>query len=408
MKTSVLYISYDGMTDQLGQSQVIPYLIGLSAKGYSITLMSFEKNKQLGGKANIAALLNKHNIAWIPMSYTARPPVVSTFWDYVKMCSTAAQIVKKKKIAIVHCRSYIAAMAGLWLKRKCSIKFVFDMRGFWADERVEGGIWNIQNPLYKGIYKFFKKQEILFFNNADYVICLTEAGKKELRSWETLRKDIPIQVIPCCADLQHFDYRTIQATETDTLRAQLHILPSDMVITYLGSIGTWYLLDEMLSFFKAVLAEYPTAKLFFITADAPETILSKARNKGIAQASIRIQKASRKELPALLSMSSLSLFFIKPSFSKTASSPTKMGELMGMGIPLVCNANVGDVEHIMNNTQAGYVLHDFSDAAFKDAVHELVKLQAIPKEKIRQGAQKWYSLDEGVRKYSEVYKCLVK
>jgi hypothetical protein len=43
MAIPVLYISYDGMTDPLGQSQVIPYLAGLSAKGYVFTLISCEK-----------------------------------------------------------------------------------------------------------------------------------------------------------------------------------------------------------------------------------------------------------------------------------------------------------------------------------------------------------------------------
>jgi len=43
----VLYLSYDGMTDSLGKSQVLPYLVGLSTKGFRITLISFEKNNLL-------------------------------------------------------------------------------------------------------------------------------------------------------------------------------------------------------------------------------------------------------------------------------------------------------------------------------------------------------------------------
>ena len=42
MNKNVLYISYDGMTDPLGQSQVLPYLSGLSKEGYSFHLISFE------------------------------------------------------------------------------------------------------------------------------------------------------------------------------------------------------------------------------------------------------------------------------------------------------------------------------------------------------------------------------
>ena len=43
----VLYITYDGMTDPLGQSQVLPYLVGLSEKGYKFTILSFEKKERL-------------------------------------------------------------------------------------------------------------------------------------------------------------------------------------------------------------------------------------------------------------------------------------------------------------------------------------------------------------------------
>ena len=35
-----LYISYDGMTDPLGRSQVLPYLEGLAKRGHEITLVS--------------------------------------------------------------------------------------------------------------------------------------------------------------------------------------------------------------------------------------------------------------------------------------------------------------------------------------------------------------------------------
>src|SRR5438309_8996744 len=39
----VLYISYNGMLDPLGQSQVIPYLKELAKLGVEFTLVSFER-----------------------------------------------------------------------------------------------------------------------------------------------------------------------------------------------------------------------------------------------------------------------------------------------------------------------------------------------------------------------------
>ena len=42
MEKQILYISYDGITDPLGQSQILPYIIGLT-KNYKFHIISFEK-----------------------------------------------------------------------------------------------------------------------------------------------------------------------------------------------------------------------------------------------------------------------------------------------------------------------------------------------------------------------------
>ena len=38
------------MTDPLGQSQVLPYLIGLTKEGYQFTILSFEKKERFINK----------------------------------------------------------------------------------------------------------------------------------------------------------------------------------------------------------------------------------------------------------------------------------------------------------------------------------------------------------------------
>ena len=41
----VLFISYNGMLEPLGQTQVLPYLRELAKRGVKFTLLSFEKSK---------------------------------------------------------------------------------------------------------------------------------------------------------------------------------------------------------------------------------------------------------------------------------------------------------------------------------------------------------------------------
>ena len=39
------------------------------------------------------------------------------------------------------------------LKKLFGIKFIFDMRGFWADERIDGEIWKNDSAIFKATKK---------------------------------------------------------------------------------------------------------------------------------------------------------------------------------------------------------------------------------------------------------------
>lgn len=401
----VLYISYDGMTDPLGQSQVIPYLKGLSQLGYHFTLLSFEKQEKFKkSESEVRQLLNTHGIEWIPLSYTKRPPILSTLYDLWRMKRKAFSLYKTRKFRIVHCRSYISAMVGLQMQKKLSAKFLFDMRGFYADERVEGGIWNLNNPLFRMVYKFFKRKEAEFFGEADYSICLTENGKREIHTWSSVKNQpVPIEVIPCCADLEKFSPKNVDPIALDELRRRLGIGKDDFVLSYLGSIGTWYMPEEMLDFYKVLLEKEPKAKFLFITADDKEIIYGLAKSRGVSLDGIIVVSAAHKDVPLYLALSSWSIFFIKPVYSKKASSPTKQGEIMGMGIPHICNSGVGDVDEILKNGRSGVIVDTFDREGYDRAALKVLNGHFLPEE-IQNSAATYYSLKEGVGRYLSVYK----
>jgi len=401
---NVLYLSYDGMTDPLGQSQVIPYLQGLSKAGYSFSLISFEKPERFEkNRATIAALLKESDIDWVPLPYTKKPPVLSTLWDLRQMKKTTLSLHRKKQFKIIHCRSYISAMVGMGMQKQFGVKFIFDMRGFYADERVEGGIWKLSNPVFKQVYNFFKRKEQQFFSNANYTISLTKKGRDIIHTWANIKNQpIPIQVIPCCADLDLFSEKSIDAGLLQQLRQQFKLTGNEFVLNYLGSVGTWYMLDEMLDFFKTLLKFKPEARFLFITGEPASDILTKAKTKGIPEAAFIITPAPHKQVPTYLAMSQCSIFFIKPVFSKSASSPTKQGEIMGMGMPHVCNAGVGDVDDIIDE-KSGVLIKSLDTAGYEGAIQKMLNT-TFDKDYIRSRAQQIYSLSAGVEKYKEVYK----
>lgn len=405
MQKKILYLSYDGMTDNLGQSQVIPYLIELTKMGFEFTILSFEKKeKYKSNKKHISEILKNAQINWFPISYTSNPPILSTLIDIIKMIQTARKLHRQENFSLLHCRSYISAFAGIFMKKKYGVKFLFDMRGFWADERIDGKIWSLKNPIFNSIYKFFKSQEIKYLNVSDYTISLTENAKKEIHSWTKIKNNpIPIKVIPCCADFHHFDFAHLNENEKEKVRKKLGIEKEDFVLSYLGSVGTWYMLEEMLDFFKTLLEIKKNAKFFFISGEAKDHILNLAKTKNIDIKKIIIISLSRDNVPLYLSLSSMSIFFIKPLYSKKASSPTKLAEIMSLGIPVICNGGVGDVEKIIKETKAGLVVANFSEKAYKKVIEKIDNLLIISKEEIRNSAEKSFSLRVGTRLYYDVY-----
>ena len=405
---NILYISYDGVTDPLGQSQIIPYLAGLSAKGHQTTILSCEKRDNYDlRKDEIDALLQANNINWSPIFYHKSPPVLSTIYDIQQLKGKAAALHKQHNFDIVHCRSYLAGMVGHYMKKKFNTKFIFDIRGFWVDERVEGGLWNLSNPLYQLIYNYFKKKETQLYTDADHTVSLTIKGKEIIHSKEHIKNNpIPIEVIPCCADLDHFSFKNIDSEKVQEVKNELGITNDDFVISYLGSIGTWYMLDEMLEFFQQLLQTKPNSKFLFITNERSELIKSKAKEQAIPEASVITTKAEYQDVPTVLSLSDISIFFIKQIFSKNASSPTKQGEIMGMGIPIICNSKIGDTADILVDTDGGVVINDFTNEEYQIAIDKIDGLLENSKEHYRNGAFKYYSLKEGVEKYDSIYSSL--
>ena len=398
----VVFLSYDGITDPLGQSQILPYLFGISSnKSYKITIVSFEKtNNYLQNKDVILDKLEKNHIEWAPLKYTKRPPILSTIWDIYKLKRTVNKL-KNKGLNLIHCRSYITTLVALGVKSTHNIPFIFDMRGFYADERVDGKIWSLDNFIYKKIYNYFKSKEKEFLQYSDYTISLTETGKKEILSWN-LPNQSKIKVIPCCTDEKLFQKKNIQ-----NVRSELGFNKEDFIISYVGSIGTWYMLDEMLDFFKCLQIKKPKAKFFFITKDDPQLILEKAKSKKIEISSIKIKPSSREMMPSNIGVSNFSIFFILPVFSKKASSPTKMGEIMNLGIPIICNSGVGDVDEIMEKSMPELLVKEFSNKEYERVI-DLIANNYKPNQKtIIETSHSYYSLKKGVEKYKEVYKSIL-
>ena len=390
------------MTDPLGESQVIPYVLALSGRGYDFHLLSFEKPDRFENSRNrIGRLLREHGVEWVPKSFTSRPRLLAKAYDGLRMRRAVQSLHQEFAFDLVHCRSYAAADAALALKKRAGVPYLFDMRGFWVDERVEGGIWDEALPHYAALYRHFKRREKKYLAGAAGVVTLTEAAVTEMASWEGL-PELDIDIIPCAVDTDLFRASGDPSVRART-RTQLSVPTSGFVVGYLGSISTWYLLDDMLRLFAQILKRRTDAWFVFITRDSLRTLREAAVRHGIPPERILAKEVNRDDVPRFLEAMDLSIFFIRPSYSKTASCPTKLGELMAVGVPSITNAGVGDVERIMASYQAGIVLDDLEDATLEAATDQLDELLASPREPMVRGAREYFDLEKAVEKYARMY-----
>lgn len=386
----VLYISYDGMLEPLGQSQVLAYLEKLAA-GRPIHLLSFEKLEDwvdASGRARVQARMEAAGICWHPRRYHKRPSAVATSWDIAVGILSGVWLVLRYRLRIVHARSDVAAVMALALKRLTGTRFVFDMRGFWADERVDGGLWPREGRMYR-VAKWFEHRFLL---RADHVVSLTHAAVHAMERFDYLQGKLPpITVIPTCADLSRFAPR---------------MTPREgFVLGYVGSAGTWYLFDAAVACFAQLRKLLPYARWLIINRNEHDYIRERLLLGGVPMEAVELRAADHSEVPAQMARMHIGMFFIKPVFSKQASAPTKLAEFLGCGIPCLGNSGVGDMAGILEGERVGVALSGFDEASLRQGLQQLIALTREPDIQVRcvAAAEKHFSLEEGVRRYAAVY-----
>ena len=373
---SVLFISYNGMLDPLGQSQVIPYLRELSAEGVRFTLLSFERAAAYEPEGAAAAErlrleLADDDIEWHRLRYHQRPSLPATAYDVLAGVRYARRLVRRNRVELVHARAHIPATIALQLKKSFGLKMIFDVRGLMAEEYADAGHWR-EGSL---PYRLTKRAERRCFAAADGVVTLTEAIWPIIREWDGLRgRAVAHEVIPCCADLARFRFG---ATARAERRAELG-LRDEFVLVYSGSIGGWYLTEEMADYFAALLKLRPEAHFLWLTPRDHDRIHALMRERGVAPASYTVRASAPRDVASYLSAADAGIAFIKPCFSKLASSPTKTAEYLACGLPVVTGAGVGDSDLLITGERVGALVEGFNEAEYGRAASEVFAMLADP------------------------------
>jgi glycosyltransferase involved in cell wall biosynthesis len=391
-----LYVSYDGMLEPLGQSQVLPYVRRLAAGGIRFFLLTFEKPADLSREEDIRRLeheLADLNVCWVRLRYHKAPTLAATAWDVAQGTLRGAWLVVRHGLRAIHARSYVAAVIGVGVSSLTRRRLIFDMRGFWPEERVEGNLW----PASGFLYRTAKRVERVLLRRSDAVIVLTQAARATLDAEpyrSNIRAGVPVAVIPCCTDVNRF----VLAADANGSR--------ERVLVYAGSVGTWYMLDEMLEFFAVAKQEAPSLRLLVLNRGEHAIIAEALARKGISPEDVLVRAAAFDEMPGYLGSAWAGLHFSKRGASQLGSSPTKLAEYLAAGLPVIGAGGLGDAGDFIRQHRVGVLINEMSQAAFRDTWSALERLVASDdgiRARCRTVAQRELSLEYGTARYRDVY-----
>ncbi len=399
---TILYITYDGLLDPLGPSQILPYVKDISKHQNEVVVISFEKSERLlQGKDALLSELQNYPITWKPLLFTKGLGFLGKLLDLNRMYLKAFIVTCKYNIKIVHTRSHPPAQVGLFVKRITRAKFIFDFRGLWVDERVDKGGWDLNLFFHRLQYKYYKRVERKLLAQSDHVVVLTDKVVDEVIKLGAIEKS-RITVIPCCADYKHFPL----ATDTHKIDARIALgIPTDtFVLGYLGSIGRMYLMDRFFHLFKLAVSVRKDCHTLLITRDTSALKqLMKSHLTPELSSRVHVKSASRDEVPVLLPAIDVMVSFILSTYARQGASPTKMAECFATGIPVIANPGVGDVQQVVDRLDSGWIVDPFSDTDLMEAVQKLDIICSKGGQRLRDTSQPMLGLEYARECYQSVY-----
>jgi glycosyltransferase involved in cell wall biosynthesis len=170
-------------------------------------------------------------------------------------------------------------------------------------------------------------------------------------------------------------------------------------LVYSGSLGTWYMTNEILAFGRrAECAGF--GRTLYLTRDQHQ-LCDRPEVDGS-----EVRAVEPTDVHGWLRKARAAFFFIRPTPAKMASCPTKLGEALASGLPIVCNRGVGEVDELVEREGVGVLVDSFGPQELDGALAKLLALcgRTDLAARCRQVAERRFGLDSGVEAYASLYR----
>lgn len=391
----VLYICYLSLDDPLTHTQVLAYLRGLAASGHTIHLLTFE-TRRLGRaeRHELRRAMADGGIRWHHLRYHKSPSLPATAYDTLAGALCALWLSVRFRLNVFHARAHVPAAMAMLARRMRARNLpalIFDIRGLMAEEYVDAGRW-LPNSVPFRLVKYVERRAIVA---ASGIVVLTWRLRSQLFGEV---EDPRVFVIPCCADLEQLVANTPRPADTVQQRTDV------TTMIYVGKLEGWYMAAEMADFFAVARQHLPNLHFLILTQGPHAPIRDRLKQLQLDDVST-ITSARADEVGRHMAAADFGISFIRPAPSKASSSPTKVGEYLAAGLPVVATAGVGDLDTLLV-PGIGVLVEEHAEAAYSVAAQAVARLLADPNASAhcREVAEAELSLDSvGIPRYLALY-----
>jgi glycosyltransferase involved in cell wall biosynthesis len=382
----VIYLSFNSITEPLVHSQVLSYLQGLQSYKWQFILLTAEGFMTKHQVAQYQKQMKGLGIEWHAVFKTR----LGTIAQIYRMYKLASVFIKNNQIALIHARSYFSGTVAYLLHKKTRLPYIYDIRGFWVDEKVYKG------RLQQGsvLFRVLKYVDSKIYKSSSGIVSLTSMAVTDIKKFAIWDKvSLPaISVIPTCVNTDKF-----KSIENEGLN-----------FIYLGSVGQGYMGDVIFKLFHLLQKHYQQHKITLISRSDKELIKKLATINKVDLNRIEHLQLTHDQVPMQLGRGHVGLSFIQNHFSKRASCATKIGEYLSCGMPVLCNSGIGDMDVVLT-TNVSVICDEFSEQSLLQAIEDIVNLSNINE---TSGAcvelsKHYFSLKKGIKNYHKLYNTVI-
>ena len=323
----------------------------LSALGASMRLLCLH---QVLDEARKEALKKANDAIGVPYDLVESPSFFSLAFSEESVAAELAQIEKiiaANNVKYVQAEALYCARFLCFLKRRNTDLFtIFDCHGASPAEEEMGGA-SPQRVKHSSVW------EELVFRQVDGVIFVAKAMKKyydELYNVDSYKS----VVIPCCVE---------RKGEAELPVSRKSDVPEDApVLGYLGTLAVWQCAKEMFELCKVIHQKSKEVFFYFILPSRDhEECCRYLKKAGIPQSSFKVEEIPHDEVPGALCRLDAGLLLRRDSVVNRVSSPTKFGEYLDAGVPVVLTDCIGDYSSLVIKYSLGEVLPSPEDDQFR-------------------------------------------